>query len=527
MPITATSVSSNRSLAATIGKNAIFGILSNAAQIGTRLITVPVVIGHLGLGGYGIWSIIMVTAAYMRFGCAGLKSAFQKYVAEATGNGDFKTASVLLSTGSISMLALSVIGLIPLALFSHKLAAASGVPHQFMGAATASISVLAAIYVISNAGAAFEAIVTGGHRIDLTRKYATLLTVLEAVVIILMLGRGYGLLAMSLIMGISELIYILCCFFASRRVVPQIKIGMAYFSKSAYPELIRFAGSYQLVNILELLYASILPIVLLKLFGAVAAGVFAVASRVVGSALIAQEALVLPILSGGTVVFTSGPTERIRLFLAKSFKVTLAATLPPLACVAAFGTALVYAWTGESNPMFRMAICLTALAALLKAISLIQLILYRASGKAVLDNVRQALKIVVILLVAYFGRRLGFAGVLVGMAGAELLGVIFMFVAMASAFHAFSAKVFTIDALRILAATGIIVAAGAMVGMIPIPWAVPERLAAAAKLAEIALGCFLAAWPALIMTQSVSSSERRSILDSLISRRRAALAADE
>ena len=34
----------------------------------------------------------MATAAYMRFGSAGLKSAFQKYVAEATGSGDFETA---------------------------------------------------------------------------------------------------------------------------------------------------------------------------------------------------------------------------------------------------------------------------------------------------------------------------------------------------------------------------------------------------------------------------------------------------
>src|SRR5580658_6991682 len=119
---TAPELSSDRDLAANIGKNTFFGIIASGMQIATRLATIPVVIHYLGLGGYGIWSIIMVTAAYMRFGSAGIKSAFQKYVAEATGNGDFETANKLVSTGSIAMLMLSLVGLIPVAFLSQKIA---------------------------------------------------------------------------------------------------------------------------------------------------------------------------------------------------------------------------------------------------------------------------------------------------------------------------------------------------------------------------------------------------------------------
>ena len=56
-----------------------YGVLASVAQAGTRVFTVPIVIAHLGLDGYGIWSIIMTTGAYMRFGTAGLKSAFQMW----------------------------------------------------------------------------------------------------------------------------------------------------------------------------------------------------------------------------------------------------------------------------------------------------------------------------------------------------------------------------------------------------------------------------------------------------------------
>src|SRR5450755_2329282 len=118
---------SHHNLAASIGKNTLFGMVSNVAQVGTRLVTVPIVIHHLGLGGYGIWNIIMMTATYMRFGSVGIKSAFQKYVAEATGSGDYETANKLLSTGCAVMSALSIVGLIPVALFSHGLARIAGV----------------------------------------------------------------------------------------------------------------------------------------------------------------------------------------------------------------------------------------------------------------------------------------------------------------------------------------------------------------------------------------------------------------
>ena len=99
-----------------------FGVVATVVQVLTRLVTVPIVIHHLGLGGYGIWNVIMMTATYMRFGSVGVKSAFQKYVAEATGNGEYERANRLLSTGSAILLAFSVVGLIPVALFSKKIA---------------------------------------------------------------------------------------------------------------------------------------------------------------------------------------------------------------------------------------------------------------------------------------------------------------------------------------------------------------------------------------------------------------------
>src|ERR1700675_1349185 len=208
----------NSDLATAIGKNTIFGVISKLAQIATRLLTVPIVISHLGLDGYGIWAIIGTAGAYMRFGSFGIKSAFQKYVAEATGNGDYESANRLLSTGAAAMAVLSVAGLIPTAIFSRQLAQWAGVPPQFLTSAAGAISMLAVIMMISNVGAPFGAIVLGAHRIDVARKFTTIFTVAEAVVIVILLYMGFGLFAMATVMGISELGFIACCYIASRKI---------------------------------------------------------------------------------------------------------------------------------------------------------------------------------------------------------------------------------------------------------------------------------------------------------------------
>src|SRR5271156_5262755 len=136
---TPSSPASARNLAHTIGRNTIFGVIARFAQVATRLVTIPIVIADLGLGGYGIWAIIMTVAAYMRFGSVGIKSAFQKYVAEATGTGDYEQATKLLSTGCAAMFLLSTVVLIPVAIFSRQVGKAAGVPAEFLHSAGGAI----------------------------------------------------------------------------------------------------------------------------------------------------------------------------------------------------------------------------------------------------------------------------------------------------------------------------------------------------------------------------------------------------
>jgi len=510
---------SHRDLAASIGKNTVFGVVARVAQVATRLITIPIVIAHLGLDGYGIWSIIMTTAAYMRFGSIGIKSAFQKYVAEAVTKDDYETTNQLLSTGCAFMLILSTAGLLPVALFSQQLARASGVPLQFLASSSKAISVLALIMVISNIGAVYEAIVMGGHRVDLARRFTTYFCVAEAVVIVCLLHFGYGLFAMASVMATSEVGFIACCYIASKQIVPQIRVSRLFVTRKAVGELVRFAGTYQLRSVLEVLYLAILPITILRTFGAQAGGVYALTSRLATTALTAPDAFLLPILTGGTAVYTSGSVEAMRALIVKSFKVTLALALLPLAFMLAFGTSIVYAWTGQADPLFRTALWLVCIASLCQAFSILGIVLYRVSGNALLDNVQQVLRIVILGGVAMLSHQLQFVGVLCGLVVAELIGMLFMLYALSTTYETFRPMALVPDAARIVVATAIVLVMGTLTFYIPIPAVFGARGIATVRLIAAFAGCILATWPMLLVTKSFSASEAKTLVCAFVPRR--------
>jgi|HubBroStandDraft_6_1064221.scaffolds.fasta_scaffold00055_30 O-antigen/teichoic acid export membrane protein len=519
MNSTSSRPASVRNLAHTIGRNTAFGVIARFAQVTSRLVTIPIVIAHLGLGGYGIWSIIMTTAAYMRFGSVGIKSAFQKYVAEATGNGDFETANKLLSTGCAAMLVLSVAVLIPVAWFSTALARAAGVPPEFLHAAAKSTAVLALIMVLANVGAVYEAIVMGGHRIDLARNLATFFTVAEAVAIVVLLHFGYGLFAMASVMAGSEVGFVLCCYVSSKKILPQVRVSRVFVTSKVIPELIRFAGSYQLVNVLEVLYVSILPVAILRVFGADASGIYAVAARLVTSAVMLSDSFLVPILSGGAMVYASGSHDEMRKLITKSFKITLGLCLFPLAFIAFFGPTMVFAWTGQTASSLRVALWLVCAAGFFQAFSVLGLVLYRVSGNALLDNIRQALRIVCLLSIVAFARHSGFYGVLAGLAVTEFIGMAFMLYAITKTFHAFHPRALLPDALRLTVASAVVLLAGAVATRIPLPAIAHGRWLAVLELGKVSLACLLAAWPALALTKSVTGAEGKALVGIVLPRR--------
>ncbi|MHC4943845.1 MAG: lipopolysaccharide biosynthesis protein [Planctomycetota bacterium] len=508
------------SLTQTIGKNTFYGVADKVTQLGTRLILVPIVTAHIGLDGYGVWAIIVIIMAHMRFGAIGVKSAFQKYVAEATGSGDFDQANRLVSTGAAAILALSVLGLVPIALFSLPLVKAMGVPEAFLAETANACMVLALIMVISNFAGVYEAVIMGAQRIDIVKKITIVFLVLEAVIITCLLYLGGGIFHMAMVMALSETGRMCCYFFIAGRILPQIRVKRRYLTRSVLPELARFAGTYQLSNLLEVVYVAVLPIAVLKLYGAEAAGVFAISQRLVMVGALFLEALLLPLLSGGAMIHGSGSQEKLEYLLRKSFKTALILAMMPLAFVGFFGEHLVLAWVGVRHEFLLAGLWFFCLARFFRSIGMISFVFYRATGGALMDIARQMLRITcLILLVAGAGRHLGYYQLMAGFALIELFGMLFIFKALKKRMPRFSSGWFTPDVVKMILCTVLILIGAGLISTALDSPALTDRWMAAVQIIAGCLTFALVGIPCLLLSRYFTNEEYSTIRAVILPRR--------
>jgi hypothetical protein len=106
-------------------------------------------------------------------------------------------------------------------------------------------------------------------------------------------------------------------------------------------------------------------------------------------------------------------------------------------------------------------------------------------------------------------------------AAAELVGVVYMFFAMAAALDFFSPRSLIPDTMRLTAATVVVITAGVAVAALSGPLGAGARAMALVKLGEVAAACLIACWPAVALTKPISAEERRTVLRLLMRRRKA------
>ena len=508
--------SSSRALTASIGKNTLFGVVGNIVHVLARIVVVPVMIRHLGLDGYGIWAVLMSIAAYITLGGAGVKSAFQKYVAEATGTGDYDRASRLLSTGTAAVLALSVVVLVPLAVFAHSLAVAVGVPQNWLVPASLAIRYLSITAIVANVSQTFQSILMGAHRIDLREKLNVGLDLLNAAATVALLYAGFGLLAMCIVFCAYQLAGGFLWYLYSHRILPEVHVAPKFVTRSVVKELVRFGASYQLVSMLELLYAAVLPVAILKFFGANAAGVFALAARLVSFATLIQGSYLQAILSGGSLVYASGSAEQNNAFIVKSFKAMAVLSILPLAFIALYGAKIAFVWTGKTDPLLEGAVCLLCAGGVCRSLSSLFRVLYRVSGGAVMDNAQLLLGLGVAFLLWPFGPKIGFFGLVGGVnVVGQLLGLILMSLSLTSRFKGFHPGALAPTLLRFCVAAAVILGASVAALYLKVSWEMNPRVLDTLRLMTAAAISLLVAVPALLFTGSVSRSEARTMLNTV------------
>ncbi|MBE7558937.1 oligosaccharide flippase family protein [bacterium] len=492
-----------------MGRNTLFGVGERVFRMVVKLAMMGFIIDHVGKDGFGLWEILVSVVGFMSLGVGGVGSAFQKYVAEAYETRDFLRASRRLSNGAAMMLVLALVMLVPLAIFPEWVAAVMRVSPQFQSTFLSAVVLLAATMVWTNFGTVYGSIVMGVHRIDLTRAVDLVCTLLEACLNVVLLLSGYGVLGLVISYAVMEIARTALYYTLARRIIPAIIVSPRMLSKSELRETMRFAGGYQVFNYLQVGYNSLLPIVIQRAFGEEVTGVYGICRRLIGFPALISEAVLLPLLSGATLVYARREMERFRRLFFRVVKFTLVALVPGLVFLCVFSSATFTAMAKSPHELAPRSMILLSVATVVGALARVYAAMYRATGGGSRDIMWTAGRMVTFVATwAVVSASMGYFGALLAFVVAELAGWIYMDVAMAHVIGRGSLRKTCIEMGRVLAPAVVVGLVCAPVTWIGLPAGWEARWSAVVQLLLAAMVYGVIGGAGLVVSGFISSDER-------------------
>ncbi|HBY98448.1 MAG TPA: hypothetical protein DEP84_31655 [Chloroflexi bacterium] len=330
-------------------RNTIFNSFGRVVGLFIAFLLTPFVLSRLGREYFGIWALTTALLSYVQLLDLGLGASFVKYVAEHAAQGNHDEINKIISTGFFALGALSVIlgGLAILA--APTVVGLFQINSHLLPTAIAVWRLTLVIFLIDYTFSLFNAVIQGLQRMDMTNAIAIGSACFQAVMTVVILGGGGGLIQWTLGRLFVECVTACALLLATQHLLPSLRVRLADTSMGTLRKLAHYGSRIQVARFAELGITQVDKIALGAFVGLGAVSAYELGSRVVMSlkylAGITTSALV-PAASE-----LQARDDRV-LFLElyeRSSKYLVLVAAPTMAFAVITAPALTLAWLGEVN----------------------------------------------------------------------------------------------------------------------------------------------------------------------------------
>ena len=188
----------------------------------------PFVVHHLGNTAFGVWVLIVSLTSYLGFMDLGVRNATTRFVAKFHAQGDHGSASRTVSSALAifsSSGALAIVLAILAALFAVPF---FKIPADFQSVARIAFFLGGLNIAAWLVNGVFSGVIVGLQRFDLLNKAGVAIGALRAVVVVIALGSGGGLITLALIELASILTRCLTSVWWTYRLYPELRLRLSF-----------------------------------------------------------------------------------------------------------------------------------------------------------------------------------------------------------------------------------------------------------------------------------------------------------
>jgi O-antigen/teichoic acid export membrane protein len=409
------STSDNDTEARTVTVNLSTRYLAIVVEMLVGLLVLPFNIAHLGKAAYGLWVLTTSVTAYFSVLDLGYSGAIVKFVAEHRARRETRALNEVLSTTFFlyaGFATAAYLVAIAIALFLDRVLHI-GPDQLYVGRVV--LLVTSVNVAVGMTFTVFGGVINGFQRYDLNNITGAASSVVVAIVNVLVLVAGYGLVALVVATTVVRVLTYWVYRANAYRVFPELTLRFALFNTRRLRELTSFSFFMALIDWANRVNYSIDAIVIGILLGTPAVAVWSVGQRLAETTQRLTNQLNDILFPNVVDHSASSRLDRLQSLFLVCTRLSLASVVPIGLALVLTGDLLVRAWVGPDFSGSVIVVRLLALTVIVRVGTAVSNTLLKGAGDhkfVAYTNVTTA--VVNLGLSIVLARWMGLAGVAIG-----------------------------------------------------------------------------------------------------------------
>jgi O-antigen/teichoic acid export membrane protein len=394
-----------------VAHNALFNSAGYILGVAYLFFLIPMILAHLGMEQFGLWSLILALTGYLGLADAGMGSSFVRYIAEYVAVADHTRVNKVVHLGLFFYAVLSIflfgVGILA---FPFLYALLGIPPHLYeIGFNVFVLSLLS--FATMSISAVLASVLAGIQRLDALNILVacTLVSRFAAISITLHLGYGVvGLMIADLSISVLSLVPVLL---VTRKLFPDISFRWLGYDHELMKTLLKFGSQLQVSKFAEMVQAQFDKFLLTRFTGLPAVSTYDFGSRPLGRLRSLPLTAVSSLIPAIASLDALGNEDRIRSAFVRSTRYLSVVSIPIFVFVAWFAEEIIQAWLGVSvdraGDTLRILSGTYCLAAILSALGLISQgkgePQYQMRAMLVQAGMNMVLSTILVIQYGYFG----------------------------------------------------------------------------------------------------------------------------
>jgi O-antigen/teichoic acid export membrane protein len=326
-------------------KNAGSSWLALGMNVFVGIFLSPYIIHHLGDEAFGLWVIIFSITGYYGLFDLGIRSSIVRYVAKFSARDEHDELNRLVNTAMFSYGGIGVVAIAITLVAAHYVYAIKGIAPEFVVTARWLLLMVGMAVSLGFPLGVFGGILEGLQRFYLLNFTSISATLLRALLIVIALRHGLGLLTVALITVSLPLLGGLVNAAAAFRHL-RLRLGPQYVSLSSLRRIASYSGTTFIIIVATRLRFKTDALVIGTLVSATAVTYFTIGARLVDYASDLVSSLAQIFVPMSSQSDAKGDLDGLRKILIVGNRACAFIIFPITAIFTILGKSVIEAWVG-------------------------------------------------------------------------------------------------------------------------------------------------------------------------------------